>query len=51
MIYLNSLQNVVGKKNEWKSISHYFFHCHLVGLMKIAILVEFTTMFIYFDFR
>ena len=39
------------EKNEWKSIPIIFFHCHLVRLMKITILVEFTTIFIYFDFR
>ena len=39
---------------EKKRVEKYFplfFHCHLVRLMKIAILAEFTTTFIYFDFR
>ena len=39
------------KKTSEKLFPIIFFHCHLVRLMKITILVEFTTIFIYFDFR
>ena len=39
------------EKTSGKVFPVIFFHCHLVRLMKITILVEFTTIFIYFDFR